>query len=51
MLQPKNKKTHKQMHYCCDSSKHSKSALPSQWNKNKKTKNSSMNSKDKDVLK
>lgn len=43
------------MHYCCDSSKHSKSALPSQWNKNKKTKqkqkNSSMNSKDKDVLK
>lgn len=26
------------MHYCCDSSKHSESALPSQWNKNKKTK-------------
>lgn len=24
------------MHYCCDSSKHSKSALPSQLNKNKK---------------
>lgn len=26
------------MHYCCDSSKHSKSALPSQLNKNKKKK-------------
>lgn len=40
------------MHYCCDSSKHSKSALPSQLNKNKKKKkNSSTKSKDKDVLK
>lgn len=39
------------MHYCCDSSKHSKSALPSQLNKNKKKKKSSTKSKDKDVLK